>query len=555
VKTGAAGRVVALARPEAVSGVAVAVARMASLMPEASAWTPLVIGPELTKAVLGRSPWSEAGDVQLATWSADASPVEQVLTVLRRLRELNAHVVVPNDCFHGFVAAGIDHLAGLRCAMWLHADHLDGDEIVERCGQLADSFRAVSAEGRARAVALADRIEISLPRMGEPCPAVVAVPATCTGIGPVRDRLAILYAGRLEKQVKRVLDLVRLADALGAAGTPFEMRIVGDGPCRGELAAGMAPHIAMNRVVLMGAVPLEQMQSIYGWADVTVLVSGSEGMPTVVLESLANGRPVLVSDRCGGATQLVARERGRFGQIFPVGAVETAADILTDWSMDRALLAQMGREAHAMALARFGPVVRAPDFTAFVAEARNAPQRWDPRLPVEAGLWWGRLRTAIEAIGPCSPQDLVTLAREWLKASGVESSGAFVPGSDLLPLSLPGIMSPTARLVRAALDRLLARGVKRIAVYGAGLHTRRMLSLIRSVPQVVAVVDDRAGFLNGPPTDIGGLPVIAPSAAVDHAIDAVLVSSDEHEREMLVRAQTWAVGIPVEPVYEGVAKA
>jgi len=542
-------RVVALSRPDAVSGVAVAVARMSALLPAGVAWIPLVVGPGLTDSVLLASPWNHAKNARIATWPAGASPVDQVLTVLIALRELGANVVVPNDCFHGFVAAAIDHARGLRAALWLHADHLDGDEIVQRCGELADSFRSVSAAGRTRALRVADRLEVQLPRTGEPTPTLVAVPDRPTVMPVKRDRLAIVYAGRLEKQVKRVLDLAALADGLAAARVPFELRIAGEGPARSELSAALAAHIAAGRAVLLGPLPLDQMTPLYAWSDTVVLVSGSEGMPTVVLEALSHGRPVLVTDRSGGATQLVEREGGRIGAVFPTGDTAKACAILGDWSSDRVALASMGTAARTLALQRFSVEARAADFEAFVAEAADGKRKWTSGVPLEAGSWWRKILTALEGIGPCSETDLAHLARVWLEAGGMEPAGVFVPGSELLPLRLPGILGPAARLVRAALERLLARGATRIAVYGAGVHTRKMLSMFESVPQVVAVIDDRAGFLNGPPSDLGGLPVIAPNAAADRRIDGVLISSDEHEREMVVRARGWGTVAIVEAVY------
>lgn len=550
-------RVVALARPDRVSGVAVAVARMSSVMPANVAWTPLVVGPDLGTdrgpSVKERSPWSGARDVHVASWRSGASAVEQVLVVLRALRELKCDVVVPNDCEHGFVAAAIDHQRGLRCAMWLHADHLDGDALVERCGELADSFRAVSAAGRRRAIALADRLEIAIPRAGEPLPTVVEVPSEATSIPQVRDRLAVLYAGRLEKQVKRVLDLVKIADSLAATGTPFEMRIVGDGPARAELTGAMGEHVAAGRVRFEGVVPLEAMANMYAWADVTVLVSGSEGMPTVVLESLAQGRPVLVSDRCGGATELVAKEAGRIGKVFATGSATQAADILREWAGNRGVLQELGANAFSAAVRRFSPGVRAPEFAAFVAEAQRAAPKWNSALPLDGAKWWAKMLRAMEAIGPCSSEDLRRLATAWLEASGLIGKGIWSPGGVHFPLVLPNRPTPQARLFRAAMDRLTSKGARRIAVYGAGAHTRKLIGVIRSVEQVVAVVDDRAGHLNGPPADLDGLPVIAPSAIAAHGIDGVVISSDEHERELMVRAREWAGGLPVEPVYEALS--
>ncbi len=543
----------ALSRPGRVSGVAVAVARLSTLLPRELAWTPMVIGPELDERVRRDSPWNRAVGMELVSWPRGAGPVEQVMAVVTRLRELGADVVIPNDCEHGFVAAAMDHVRGLRCGLWLHADHHDGDVLVERCAELADSWRAVSTSGRARAIALADRLELVLRRSGEPLPAPVDLGDAPSPVPSERAAIAILYAGRLEKQVKRVLDLARIADALAEAGTPFEMRVVGDGPARAELVEAMATHIAMGRVSVEAPRALDEMRAAFEWADVTLLVSASEGMPTVVLESLAAGRPVVVSDHCGGAAELVAKERGRIGSVFPVGAAFEAAELLAGWAADRVRLASAGPAARALTVERLCTEVRSNEFATFAAEAHGGKRRWNPEVPLEGAGWWRLIRRAIGAIGPCSPQELEVLACEWLTASGVAADGVWTPGGPLLPLELPRVESPHSRLVRSAIERLVVQGAKRIGVYGAGAHTRKVIDEILAESRIEMLIDDRAGHLNGPPAEIRGLPVLQPKDACERGIDAILISSDEHEREMLLRARGWAAGLRLETVYESPA--
>jgi glycosyltransferase involved in cell wall biosynthesis len=87
--------------------------------------------------------------------------------------------------------------------------------------------------------------------------------------------------------------------------------IVGEGP---ELRAlqGLAQRRGVAaRVRFLGLVPHERMAEVYSAADVSVLASAREGMPNVVLESLACGTPVVATDVGGIGEVVTAPVAGR----------------------------------------------------------------------------------------------------------------------------------------------------------------------------------------------------------------------------------------------------
>lgn len=94
--------------------------------------------------------------------------------------------------------------------------------------------------------------------------------------------------------------------------------------------------------------------------------------------------------------------------------------------------------------------------------------------------------------------------------------------------------SPTAielaLLDRAALE-CVWMGARRVAVYGAGMHTKRLGVdfLKRRGLEVTAVLDDRPSVQS-----LHGLPVIKPTSAAAR-YDAVVLSSDVHEDTMAAR--------------------
>lgn len=84
----------------------------------------------------------------------------------------------------------------------------------------------------------------------------------------------------------------------------MHLAIVGDGPMRGRLQALAAELGVADRVTWTGNVDQPSLAKYYGAADVTVLASKEEGMPNVLLESMACGTPVVSAD-VGGAREVV----------------------------------------------------------------------------------------------------------------------------------------------------------------------------------------------------------------------------------------------------------
>jgi teichuronic acid biosynthesis glycosyltransferase TuaC len=80
--------------------------------------------------------------------------------------------------------------------------------------------------------------------------------------------------------------------------------IVGEGPERAALQALAERRGVASRVRFLGLVAHERMAEVYNAADALVLASAREGMPNVVLESLACGTRVVATD-VGGIGEVV----------------------------------------------------------------------------------------------------------------------------------------------------------------------------------------------------------------------------------------------------------
>jgi glycosyltransferase involved in cell wall biosynthesis len=109
--------------------------------------------------------------------------------------------------------------------------------------------------------------------------------------------------------------------------------IVGDGVDRAALETQAR---ALPTVKFLGAIPQADVAGWFGVANALVLPSRHEGMPNVVVESLASGVPVVAS-RVGGIPELVTE--GTNGLLVAPGDAPALTHALStalnrDWNRD-----------------------------------------------------------------------------------------------------------------------------------------------------------------------------------------------------------------------------
>lgn len=114
-------------------------------------------------------------------------------------------------------------------------------------------------------------------------------------LGLPTDRPILLWVGRMVP----VKGLEVLLEALGHP-TLRSMRpllvLVGDGPLRADIARRGARLLARDDLRMIGTVSHDMLPVWYRSADLTVLTSHSEGVPNVLLESLASGTGFVATD-------------------------------------------------------------------------------------------------------------------------------------------------------------------------------------------------------------------------------------------------------------------
>jgi glycosyltransferase involved in cell wall biosynthesis len=145
-----------------------------------------------------------------------------------------------------------------------------------------------------------------------------------------RDRAALRAAlgvdGRVLASVGHLVEAKghRLAIEALAAFPDATLLIAGEGPARKALARTAERAGVAARVRFLGLVPHERIAHVYGAADALVLASAREGMPNVVLESLACGTPVVATDVGGIGEVLTAPEAGRLMSARSTAALRDA---------------------------------------------------------------------------------------------------------------------------------------------------------------------------------------------------------------------------------------
>jgi colanic acid/amylovoran biosynthesis glycosyltransferase len=168
--------------------------------------------------------------------------------------------------------------------------------------------------------------------------------------GTVRaDPPLVLAVGRLIEK-KGFGDLIRACAVLRGEGHTFRCRIVGKGPLESELRHQVRDLRLEGWVELAGPMSRDALLELYPLAAVVAApcVVGSDGnrdgLPTVLIEAMALGVPVVSTD-VTGIPELV--EHDRTGIIVPQHAPEELAgaigQLLADSTRARRL-AQAGRE-------------------------------------------------------------------------------------------------------------------------------------------------------------------------------------------------------------------
>jgi len=165
----------------------------------------------------------------------------------------------------------------------------------------------------------------------------------------------IVSVGRLIPK-KGFSDLIRACALLVEHGKSFRCEIIGEGPLENELRRQIDELCLQNNVVLTGAKPQSQLRRGLAEANVFVLSSvidpegGMDNLPTVIMEAMATGLPV-VSTNIGGIPEMVIENETGF--LTQPGDAVAMADAINKIIGDASVARRLGQSGYERARTLF----------------------------------------------------------------------------------------------------------------------------------------------------------------------------------------------------------
>jgi len=142
-----------------------------------------------------------------------------------------------------------------------------------------------------------------------------------------KESVIFVAAGRLTSQKGFDL-LIDAANKLNSASKPFHILIAGTGKDHNQLTSQIEKYGLGNSIKLIGF--QENLDSILLAADYIIMPSRQEGMPNVVMEGMALGRPVLAANVNGVPELMEHLKTGYIFEPFNVDAIVKTIEFVLD---------------------------------------------------------------------------------------------------------------------------------------------------------------------------------------------------------------------------------
>jgi starch synthase (maltosyl-transferring) len=174
-----------------------------------------------------------------------------------------------------------------------------------------------------------------------------AIVSDLSGLGIADDQPVIASVGRLDPQ-KDPLALIDVMERVLQSHPDAHLVLAGDGPLRAKVEQTIERSGLAGRIHLLGWIA--DVESLLARSSGVLLTSLWEGMPNVVLESMAAGVPV-VTRAVEGVAELV--EHGRTGWVVRDGGIDGLADAVEHLLDDPEQALAMGQHARRRAIEHF----------------------------------------------------------------------------------------------------------------------------------------------------------------------------------------------------------
>jgi len=171
---------------------------------------------------------------------------------------------------------------------------------------------------------------------------------------------------------KALLPRDSVASAFSLEPLAFDLVLLGDGQLRPELEQLRSELGLEDCVQMPGFKQYEELPAYYTAAGVFIHASTTEQWGLVVNEAMASGLPVLVSNRCGCAADLVME--GENGWTFDPANEEQIGDLMLRISCDEDGRLKMGNKSQEI-IAKWGPDRFASGVKSAVDTALAAPRK------------------------------------------------------------------------------------------------------------------------------------------------------------------------------------
>jgi glycosyltransferase involved in cell wall biosynthesis len=181
--------------------------------------------------------------------------------------------------------------------------------------------------------------------------------------------LAPMGAASQSYQLSPVADLLRRPSTVPQ---PWPLVLLGDGGLREELEKLRSELGLEDCVQMPGFKQYEELPSYYAYAGAFIHASTTEQWGLVVNEAMASGLPVLVSNRCGCARDLV--KDGENGWTFDPSDEEQMAELMLRISSDEERRKEMSARSREI-ITEWGPERFASGVKAAVEAALSAPKK------------------------------------------------------------------------------------------------------------------------------------------------------------------------------------
>jgi len=156
---------------------------------------------------------------------------------------------------------------------------------------------------------------------------------------PIRADLPMLCIGRLDERKGHTILLDAMANMMDRDYT-FRLELIGDGPLRDDISSRISALGLSRHVTFRGWMTEMAIKESLDGCKFLILPSLDEGLPVVLMEAFARGRPVIATD-VAGISELVIDQIN--GLLVPPGNAAALSDaILAMQSMSPDLLTTMG---------------------------------------------------------------------------------------------------------------------------------------------------------------------------------------------------------------------